>query len=84
MLSSLSLSRPAVGDALDSHDQGIDGRCVVVMMMLAGEIEDVFLRHSVESHALLSLSIYVLDFLEQDIDRLRWHDVSCGQALGGN
>ena len=53
----LSLSRPAVGDALHSHDQGIDGRCVVAMMMLAGEIDYVFLRHGVASHALLSLSV---------------------------
>ena len=78
-----SLSRPAVGDALDSHDQGIDGRCVVAMMRLASEIDDVFLRYGVES-ALLSLSVDVLDSLEQDIDRLRWHDVSSGQALGGD
>ena len=53
---SLSLSRPAVGDALDTHDQGIDGRCDVAMMMLAGETDDVFLRHGLESCALLSLS----------------------------
>ena len=79
-----SLSRPAVGDAFDSHDQGVDGRCVVAVMMLAGEIDDVFLRYGVESHALLSLSVDVLDSLEQDIDRLCWHDVSCGQALGGD
>ena len=53
-------------------------------MMLASEIDDVFLRHGVESHALLSLSVNVFDSLEQDVDRLRWHDVSCGQALGGD
>ena len=59
MLSSLS-HRPTVGDALDSHGQGIDDRCVVAMMMQAGEIDDVFLRHGVESHAPLSLSVDVL------------------------
>ena len=52
---SLSLSRPADGDAHDSHDQSIDGCCDAAMMMLAGEIDDVFLRHGVKSHALLSL-----------------------------
>ena len=50
----LSLSRPAVGDALDSHDQGIDGRCVVAMMMLASEIDDVFLRYGMVWRATLS------------------------------
>ena len=51
------------------------------VVKLAEEMDD-FLQHGVESHALLSLSVDVLDSLEQDIDRLRLHGVSCGQALG--
>ena len=60
------------------NDQGIDGCCDAAVVELVEEMDDVFLRHGVERHALLSLlpvecwlcgMVDARDSHEQGVDR---------------